>query len=118
MGLPAAGANIVRAGFPCHGPGDMLNIQSGTISTTTVKYAVKLIEVIRKLRLGMSGGLLMTHEHAFTGIISQAGPTESRNFSVKLSDLDNWVADLPCTTLRDLIAENVRAPPFGSIALA
>jgi len=94
VGLPATGANTVAAGFPSYGPGDMLNIRSGTISTTTVKHAVNLIEVTQKLSQGMSGGPLMTQDHAVMGIIHKGGPNEPRDFAVTLSELNSWVATL------------------------
>lgn len=94
-GLPATGANTIAAGFPSYGPGDRLNIRPGTISSLTVKHAVKLIEVTQKLSQGMSGGPLMTQDHAVMGVIHKGGPTEPRDFAVRLAELKGWVATLP-----------------------
>ena len=94
-GLPATGANTIAAGFPSYGPGDRLNIRPGTISSLTVKHAVKLIEVTQKLSQGMSGGPLMTQDHAVMGVIHKGGPNEPRDFAVTLSELKNWIATLP-----------------------
>lgn len=94
-GLPATGANTIAAGFPSYGPGDRLNIRPGTISSLTVKHAVKLIEVTQKLSQGMSGGPLMTLDHSVMGVIHKGGPDEPRDFAVGLSQLKDWIATLP-----------------------
>ena len=93
-GLPATGANTIAAGFPSYGPGDRLNIRPGTISSLTVKHAVKLIEVTQKLSQGMSGGPLMTIEHAVMGVVHKGGPDEPRDFAVTLAMLKDWVKTL------------------------
>ncbi len=94
-GLPATGANTVAAGFPSYGPGDRLNIRPGTISSLTVKHAVKLIEVTQKLSQGMSGGPLMMGDHSVMGVVHKGGPVEPRDFAVRLSELIDWIATLP-----------------------
>ena len=94
-GLPSMGANTIAAGFPSYGPGDRLNIRPGTISSLTVKHAVKLIEVTQKLSQGMSGGPLMTQDHAVIGVIHKGGPNEPRDFAVTLSELKSWIAPPP-----------------------
>lgn len=94
-GLPATGANTTAAGFPSYGPGDRLNIRPGTISSLTVKHAVKLIEVTQKLSQGMSGGPLMAQDHTVMGVIHKGGPEEPRDFAVRLSELKDWLATLP-----------------------
>ena len=94
-GLPVTGANTIAAGFPSYGPGDRMNIRPGTISSLTVKYAVKLIEVTQKLSQGMSGGPLLAQDHAVMGIIHKGGPDEPRDFAVTLSELNAWIATLP-----------------------
>ena len=94
VGLPAMGANTIAAGFPSYGPGDRLNIRPGTISSLTVKHAVNLIEVTQKLSQGMSGGPLMTQDHAVMGVIHKGGPDEPRDFAVTLAELRNWLATL------------------------
>jgi RNA-directed DNA polymerase len=91
---PVTGMNTIAAGFPSYGPGDKLNIRPGTISSLTVKHAVELIEVTQKLSQGMSGGPLMTQDHAVIGVIHKGGPDEPRDFSVTLAELKNWVAPL------------------------
>ena len=93
-GLPATGANTIAAGFPSYGPGDRLNIRPGTISSLTIKHAVNLIEVTQKLSQGMSGGPLMTQDHAVMGVIHKGGPDEPRDFAVTLAELRNWLASL------------------------
>ncbi len=94
-GLPATGANTIAVGFPSYGPGDRLNIRPGTISSLTVKHAVKLIEVTQKLSQGMSGGPLMNQDHAVMGVIHKGAPDEPRDFAVTLSELKNWIGTLP-----------------------
>lgn len=94
-GLPATGANTIAAGFPSYGPGDRLNIRPGTVSSLTVKHGVKLIEVTQKLSQGMSGGPLMTQDHAVVGVIHKGGPDEPRDFAVRLAELKEWFATLP-----------------------
>lgn len=93
--VPATGANTIAAGFPSYGPGDRLNIRPGTISSLTVKHAVKLIEVTQKLSQGMSGGPLMTQYHEVIGVIHKGGPDEPRDFAVRLAELKGWIATLP-----------------------
>lgn len=93
-GVPAMGANTIAAGFPSYGPGDKLNIRPGTISSLTIKHAVNLIEVTQKLSQGMSGGPLMTQEHAVMGVIHKGGSDEPRDFAVTLDELEAWTASL------------------------
>lgn len=94
-GLPVTGDNTIAAGFPSYGPGDRLNIRPGTISSLTVKHAVKLVEVTQKLSQGMSGGPLMTQDYAVMGVIHKGGPDEPRDFAVTLSEMRRWIANLP-----------------------
>lgn len=94
-GLPITGADTIAAGFPSYGPGDRLNIRPGTVSSLAVKHAVNLIEVTQKLSQGMSGGPLLTHDHAVMGVIHKGGPDEPRDFAVTLTELKKWVKTLP-----------------------
>jgi len=61
----------------------------------TIKHAVNLIEVTQKLSQGMSGGPLMTQDHAVMGVIHKGGPDEPRDFAVTLSETKSWIATLP-----------------------
>lgn len=94
-GLPMTGVNTIAAGFPSYGPGDKLNIRPGTVSSLTVKRAVNLVEVTQKLSQGMSGGPLMTQDHAVMGVIHKGGPDEPRDFAVMLLELKNWISASP-----------------------
>jgi hypothetical protein len=60
-----------------------------------VKHAVNLIEVTQKLSQGMSGGPLLTQDHAVMGVIHKGGPDEPRDFAVTLTELKKWVKTLP-----------------------
>lgn len=93
-GSPTMRADTVAAGFPSYGPGDKLNLRPGTVSSLTVKHAVKLIEVTQKLSQGMSGGPLMSEDNRVMGIIHKGGPTEPRDFAVNLSELKSWVVKI------------------------
>lgn len=93
-GSPVTGAETIAAGFPSYGPGDRLNIRPGTVSSLAVKHAVKLIEVTQKLSQGMSGGPLLTQDHAVMGVIHKGGPNEPRDFAISISELKDWVATL------------------------
>jgi hypothetical protein len=50
-------------------PVDAARIRPATISSLTVKHAGKLIEVTQKLSQAMSGGPLMSQDHAVMGVI-------------------------------------------------
>ena len=92
--LPNIGSNTVALGFPSYGPGDRLNIKLGTISSNTVKSAVKYIEVTQKLSQGMSGGPLINDTDEVIGVIHKGGPTEQRDFAVDIDVLKEWAKEL------------------------
>lgn len=87
------GESTTAVGYPGWAPGDQLNVKPGTVSTLTVKSAVRLIEVTQKLTQGMSGGPLLDANDAVAGIIHKGGPTEGRDFAVHIEVLDDWLKE-------------------------
>lgn len=82
---------IVAVGYPSYGPGDRINVRSGTVSSLTTKSAVQMIEVTQKLAQGMSGGPLIDSGHAVVGIIHKGGPSEARDFAIDIKVLNEWI---------------------------
>lgn len=87
------GAAMTALGYPGWGPGDMLNVRPGFISTLTVRSGVQLIEVTQKLAQGMSGGPLLDANDGVAGIIHKGGPSEGRDFAVHISELFDWLKE-------------------------
>lgn len=91
--IPAAAGDAVTAfGYPDFNPADKINIRSGTVSSTTVKSLIPLVEVNFKLSQGMSGGPLINSSDAVVGIIHKGGPEMPRDFAIVISELDKWIA--------------------------
>jgi S1-C subfamily serine protease len=86
-----AGDSMTAIGFPSFGPGDKMNVRSGTISSLPTKRAVPMIEVTQKLAQGMSGGPLLDEDGAVAGINYKGGPSEARDFAVHVSALIDWL---------------------------
>ena len=84
------GDRTTAVGYPEWAPGDQLNIRSGSVTSLTVKSAVRKIEVEQKLSQGMSGGPLLDIDCAVVGIIHQGGPSEGRDFAVHIDMLKEW----------------------------
>jgi RNA-directed DNA polymerase len=88
-----AGDNLTALGYPGFGPGDKINVRSGSISSLPIKRAVPMIEVTQKLSQGMSGGPLLDEKNAVVGIIHKGGPGEGRDFAVHVRALIEWLGE-------------------------
>ncbi len=88
------GAAMTALGYPGWGPGDMLNIRPGFVSTLTVRSGVQLIEATQKLVQGMSGGPLVDANDGVAGIIHKGGPGEGRDFAVHITELLDWLKEI------------------------
>lgn len=80
-------------GYPGYGPGDKLNIRSGTVSSLPMKSGVQLIEVTQKIAQGMSGGPLLDAHQNVIGINHKGGPDMARDFAVHINELTAWLAE-------------------------
>jgi S1-C subfamily serine protease/retron-type reverse transcriptase len=87
-----AGDNTTAIGFPSFGPGDKINVRSGSITSLPTKSAVPMIEVTQKLSQGMSGGPLLDEDGAVAGINHKGGPGEARDFAVHVNALTDWLS--------------------------
>lgn len=85
------GQDLSAVGYPGFGPGDSINVRNGTVSSQSVKSAVRFIEVTQKLAQGMSGGPLLDSASAIVGIIHKGGPSEARDFAVHVNELKKWL---------------------------
>jgi RNA-directed DNA polymerase len=86
------GDNMTAIGYPGFGPGDKINVRSGSISSLPTKGAVPMIEVSQKLSQGMSGGPLLDENGAVAGINHKGGPSEARDFAVHVNALIDWIS--------------------------
>ncbi len=86
-------APTIALGYPGYGPGDKLNIRSGTVSLLPMKSGVQLIEVTQKIGQGMSGGPLLDAHQNVIGINHKGGPDMARDFAVRISELTAWLAE-------------------------
>lgn len=86
------GDPIVAIGYPDFSPADKVNIREGTVSSTTVKSLIKLLEVNFKFIQGMSGGPVINANDQVVGIIHKGGPTEKRDFAIDIAEFDSWAA--------------------------
>jgi RNA-directed DNA polymerase len=87
------GDPIVAIGYPDFGPADNVNIRNGTVSSTTTKSLIKLLEVNFKFIQGMSGGPVIDANDQVVGIIHKGGPEETRDFAIVIAEFDSWIAD-------------------------
>lgn len=87
-----AGDNVTAIGFPGFGPGDKLNVRTGSISSLPMKSAVPMVEVTQKISQGMSGGPLLDEDGEVAGINHKGGPGEARDFAVHVSALTEWLS--------------------------
>lgn len=86
-------APTIALGYPGYGPGDKLNVRSGTVSSLPIKSAVQLIEVTQKIAQGMSGGPLLDANQNVIGINHKGGPDMARDFAVHINELTAWLAE-------------------------
>ena len=90
---PTIGGESFTLGYPDFGPGDGINIRSGTISSFPTKSAVNLIEVTQKISQGMSGGPLINTSNQVIGVNHKGGAGEARDFAVHIDVLKQWLAE-------------------------
>ena len=86
-------ATTTALGYPGYGPGDKLNVRSGTVSSLPMKSGVQLIEVTQKIAQGMSGGPLLDAHQNVIGINHKGGPDMARDFAVHINELTAWLAE-------------------------
>lgn len=92
----STGDPIVAIGYPDFGPGDKVNLREGTVSSTTVKSLINLLEVNFKFIQGMSGGPVINLNDEVVGIVHKGGPKEKRDFAIVIEEFDSWnAAGLP-----------------------
>jgi RNA-directed DNA polymerase len=89
--LVSIGDEVTAIGYPSYGPGDKINVRSGTVSSLPIKSAVQKIEVTQKLAQGMSGGPVTDGNHAVVGIVHRGGPSEGRDFAIHIQVLNKWM---------------------------
>jgi S1-C subfamily serine protease len=87
------GDEVTAVGYPSYGPGDKINVRSGTVSSLPIKSAVQMIEVTQKLAQGMSGGPVIDGDHAVVGVVHKGGPGEGRDFAIDIKVLNEWIAE-------------------------
>jgi S1-C subfamily serine protease len=87
------GDDVTAVGYPSYGPGDKINVRSGTVSSLPIKSAVQMIEVTQKLAQGMSGGPITDGNHEVVGVVHKGGPNEGRDFAVHIKVLNQWIAE-------------------------
>lgn len=73
------GDPILAIGYPDFSPADKVNLRTGTVSSTTIKSLIKLLEVNFKFIQGMSGGPVVDANDQVVGIIHKGGPKEKRD---------------------------------------
>ncbi len=83
------GEELIALGYPDYGPGDLVNVRPGKVSSLPKKKGVDLIEVTQTLTPGMSGGPLLNAKDEVVGVIHKGGPDEGRNFAIAINVLDS-----------------------------
>lgn len=86
------GDSVVAIGYPDFNPADKVNLRDGTVSSTTVKSLIKLLEVNFKFIQGMSGGPVIDANDEVVGIVHKGGPKEKRDFAIVIAEFDSWAA--------------------------
>jgi len=85
------GDEVTAVGYPSYGPGDKINVRSGTVSSLPTRSAVQMIEVTQKLAQGMSGGPVIDSDNAVVGVVHKGGPNEGRDFAIHIKVLNEWI---------------------------
>lgn len=85
------GDDVQSVGYPGFGPGQIINVRSGKVTSLPVKSAVQLIEVDQKHAQGMSGGPVLDSDYGVVGIVHKGGPTEERYFAIHVDELLTWI---------------------------
>lgn len=88
----STGDPIMAIGYPDFSPADKVNFRDGSVSSTTVKSLIHLLEVNFKFIQGMSGGPVLNGTDQVVGIVHKGGPNEKRDFAIVIAEFDKWVA--------------------------
>lgn len=87
------GNDVTAFGYPGFGPGDKINVRSGSVTSLPMKSGVQMIEVGQELAQGMSGGPIVNAQNAVVGIIHKGGPDEARQLAIAINVLQKWVTE-------------------------
>jgi RNA-directed DNA polymerase len=87
----APGYELTALGYPSYGPGDNLNVRTGTVTSLPRKHGVHYVEVTQKLAQGMSGGPILDEDLGVVGIVHKGGPDEARDLGVHVTELKDWL---------------------------
>ena len=87
--IAAVGDVTTAIGYPGFAPGDGLNVRDGKVSSLATQHGIDLIEVTQKLAQGMSGGPLLNDKDEVIGVTHKGGPSEGRDFAVRIDQIDN-----------------------------
>ena len=88
----STGDPITAIGYPDFSPADKVNFRDGTVSSTTIKSLIHLLEVNFKFIQGMSGGPVLNGNDQVVGIVHKGGPLEKRDFAIVIAEFDKWLA--------------------------
>ena len=89
----AVGDVVSAYGYPGYGPGDKINLRTGTVTSRPTKSAVQMIEVTQELSQGMSGGPILDAHGEVIGVIHKGGSNESRQLAIQIGVLQEWVQE-------------------------
>lgn len=87
------GGDVTAFGYPDYGPGDKINVRSGSVTSYPKKHGVQMIEVSQELAQGMSGGPIVDRDHHVIGVVHKGGPNEARQLAIAISELQKWVTE-------------------------
>lgn len=91
---PVAVSGAVTAfGYPGFGPGDKMNVRSGSVTSLPIKSGVQMVEVSQELAQGMSGGPIVDAHDGVIGIVHKGGPDEGRQLAIAIGVLKQWIAE-------------------------
>lgn len=87
------GNSVTALGYPDYGPGDKINVRSGSVNSLPIKHSVQMIEVNQELWPGMSGGPIVNAQNAVVGLIHKGGPKEPRQLAIAIDVLQKWATE-------------------------
>lgn len=88
----AVGDSVTAYGYPDYGPGDRLNIRTGTVTSLPTKSTIDRVEVSQELSQGMSGGPVLDAHGKVVGVIHKGGPKEGRQIATAIHEVEKWAA--------------------------
>lgn len=91
---PTAGEAVASLGYPDWGPGKLINIRGGAISSIFHSSAVQKIDVTQQIMQGMSGGPLVNAAGNVIGVNQKGGPNEGWQLAIHVSELKSWLLTL------------------------